>query len=72
MLTLFIPLFRILKHKVYENRPNEIEELKESIRAMIRQIPMEMLSSEIDSARQCAQDCLQHNGTHLLDVIFKT
>jgi hypothetical protein len=64
-------LLGYLKHKVYENRPHTIDELKESIRTTILQIPVEMLRKPTDSLSRRAEDCLQNNGAHLTDDVFK-
>lgn len=65
-------LWGYLKHKVYEIRPHSIEDLKESITTAIRQIPLEMLRKTLDSLKRRAETCVQINGAHLSDVIFKT
>jgi hypothetical protein len=56
-------LWGYLKHKVYENRPHTIDELSESIRTTILQIPVEMLRKTTDSLRRRA--------AHLTDVFKK-
>jgi hypothetical protein len=65
-------LWGYLNHKVYENRPRTIVELKESTRTAILQIPVEMLRKTTDTLRRRAEDCLQNNGAHQTDVVIKT
>jgi hypothetical protein len=64
-------LWGYLKHKVYENRPHTLNELRDSIRTTVLQIPVDMLRKAMDSLRRRAEDCLQNNGAHLTDVVFK-
>ena len=58
--------------KVYSNRPQSIEELKDAIRQEIASIPHEMIRRVIDNFRERLQQCVDNNGSHLTDLIFKT
>ena len=65
-------LWGYLKSKVYSNRPQSIEELKDAIRQEIASIPHEMIRRVIDNFRERLQQCVDNNGSHLTDLIFKT
>jgi hypothetical protein len=65
-------LWGYLKHKVYENRPHNIDDVKEPITTAIQQIPLQMLRKTMDSLERRAETCLLNDGAHLSDVIFKT
>ena len=61
-----------LKSKVYSNRPQSIEQLKDAIRQEITAIPHEMTGRVIDNFRERFRQCVDNNGSHLTDLIFKT
>ena len=65
-------LWGYLKSKVYSNRPQSIEELKDAIRQEIASIPHEMIHRVIDNFRERLRQCVDNNGSHLTDLIFKT
>ena len=54
------------------NRPRSIEQLKDAIRQEITAIPHEMTRRVIDNFRECLRQCVDNNGSHLTDLIFKT
>ena len=58
-------LWGYLKSKVYSNHPQSIEQLKDVIR-------QEMTRWVIDNFRERLQQCVDDNGSHLTDLIFKT
>ena len=57
---------------MYINRPHSIEKLKDAICQEITAIPHEMTCQVIDNFRECLQQCVNNNGSHLTDLIFKT
>ncbi len=65
-------LWGYLKSKVYINRPRSIEQLKDAIRQEITAIPHEMTRRVIDNFRERLRQCVDNNGSHLTDLIFKT
>ena len=65
-------LWGYLKSKVYSNRPRSIEQLKDAIRQEITVIPHEMTRRVIDNFRGRLRQCVDNNGSHLADLIFKT
>ena len=65
-------LWGYLKSKVYSNRPQSIEKLKDTIRQEITAIPHEMTRRVIDNFRERLRQCVHNNGSHLTDLIFKT
>ena len=60
------------KPKVYSNRPQSIGQLKDAIRQEITAIPHEMTRRVIDNFRERLRQCVDNNGSHLTDLIFKT
>ena len=62
--------FKLGRHD--SNRPQSIEELKDAIRQEIASIPHEMIRRVIDNFRERLQQCVDNNGSHLTDLIFKT
>ena len=65
-------LLGYLKSKVYSNCPQSIEQLKDPIRQEITTIPHEMTNRVIDNIRERLRQCVDNNGSHLTDFIFKT
>lgn len=64
-------LWGYLKQKVYERRPNTIRELKMHISEEIGNIRAEVLESVMQNFRHRLHKCIEVNGEHLKDVIFK-
>ena len=60
-----------LKSKVYINRPQSIEQLKRAICQVVAAIPQEMTRRVVENFRERLQKCMDNNGSHLNDVIFK-
>ena len=58
------------KGKVYGNKPDTIDELKENIRAEIRNINPETLNSVMENVLEKARECETENGGHLNNIIF--
>ena len=65
-------LWGYLKSKVYSNRPQSIKQFKDAIRQEITAIPHEMTRWVIDNFRERHRQCVDNNGSHLTDLIFKT
>lgn len=65
-------LWGYLKSKVFqENPPRTKEDLKERIRQEITNIPLQMLQSVMGGFALRLQQCVQCEGRHLQDTIFK-
>lgn len=64
-------LWGYLKSKVFEQRPNTLDELKRNIRREIARIPQQMLRDVMNSFHRRLDECLLREGRHLADVIFK-
>ena len=65
-------LWGYLKSKVYINRPQSIDGLKDAIRQEIAAIPHEMIRRVTENFRERLRQCVDNNGSHLTDLIFKT
>ena len=57
-------LWSYLKEKVYRNKLDTIEELKENIRAEIRNINPETLNSVMENVLERLRQCETENGGH--------
>jgi hypothetical protein len=64
-------LWGYLKAKVYKHRPRNLLILKEAIRTEIRRIPQEMLERVLRNFTSRLLQCLDNDGHHLADIIFK-
>jgi hypothetical protein len=64
-------LWGYLKAEVYKHRPRNLQTLKEAIRTEIRRIPKEMLERVMRNFTSPLQQCLDNDGHHLADIIFK-
>lgn len=60
-----------LKSKVYSNNPATINQLKTNIREEMTAIPRAMCERVFTNLRFRFEECLQRDGAHLNDVIFK-
>ena len=65
-------LWGYLMSEVYINRPRSIEQLKDTIRQENTANPHEMTCKVIDNFHEHLQQCVDNNGPHLTDLIFKT
>ena len=65
-------LWGYLKERVYVNKPQTLQELKENIRNEIRELNRnpEILQSVMNNVLERAQICEAENGQHLKDIIF--
>lgn len=64
-------LWGYLKSKVYCNKPTTIAQLKTNIRDEMAAIPPAMCQRVFTNLRSRFEECLQRDGAHLDDVIFK-
>jgi hypothetical protein len=64
-------LWGYLKAKVYE-RPQTLEALKEAIQQEVAAITPEMILKVMDKYRERLHQCINIQGRHLSDVLFKT
>jgi hypothetical protein len=55
----------------FTNRPRTIQELKLSIRQEIAAVPEDMLENAMQNFEQRLQKCIQQEGRHLTDIIFR-
>jgi hypothetical protein len=65
-------LWSYLKAKVYEQRPQTLEALKEAIQQEVAAITPEMILKVMDNYREGLLQCINIQGHHLSDVLFKT
>ena len=64
-------LWGYLKSKVYLNKPRNIQELKEFIRVEIANVDEEMLGRAMKNFEVRLRECIQKEGRHLTDIIFR-
>lgn len=64
-------LWGYLKAQVYQHRPQTLEALKEVITQEIAAIPLEMTRRVIENFRERLNQCIENEGRHLSDIIFK-
>ena len=64
-------LWGYLKEKVFRSRPHNLEELRMRIREEIAAIPVEMCRRATENFRYRLQQCIDTDGHHLPDTIFK-
>jgi hypothetical protein len=64
-------LWGYLKSKVYDTRPANLDDLKTRIHEEIENIPVEMLQWIMRRFTTRLWQCVQSDGAHLTDVVFK-
>lgn len=64
-------LWGYLKSRVFTHRPRTLEELRAAIRQEIAAIPQDMIRRVMARFRENLQQCINNNGRHLRDIIFK-
>ena len=64
-------LWGYLKSKVYVRKPRTVNDLKVSIRKEIATVPQEMLVNVMQNFEERLQTCVQQEGCHLSDIIFR-
>jgi len=65
-------LWGYVKSKVYVDKPRNIQELKESIRREIIDIPDDMVKKVMGYFRDRLEQCIAEEGLHLNEIIFHT
>ena len=61
-----------LKSRVYTHKPRMLNDLKEAICQEIRLIDRQLLARVTDDFKKRLENCIQEDGRHLTDIIFKT
>ena len=61
-----------MKSRVYAHKPRKLNDLKETIRQEIRPIDRQLLARVMDDFEKRLENCIQEDGRHLTDIIFKT
>ena len=65
-------LWRYLKSRVYTHKPRTLSDLKVAIRQEICPINRQLLARVMDGFKKRLENCIQEDGRHLTDIIFKT
>ena len=65
-------LFGYLKSRVCAHKPRTLNDLKEAIPQEIRPIDRQLLARVTDDFKKRLENCIQEDGRHLTDIIFKT
>ena len=65
-------LCEYLKSRVYIQKPRTLNDLKEAIRQEIRPTDRQLLARVMDDLKKRLENCIQEDGRHLTDIIFKT
>ena len=65
-------LWRYLKSRVYTHKPRTLDDLKEAIRQEICPIDRQLLTRVMDDFKKRLENCIQEDGRHLTNIIFKT
>ena len=65
-------LWEYLKSIVYNDCPSTLTHLKNNIRRTVANIPIDMLERVDRSFRVRLTECIEKNGRHLTDIIFKS
>jgi hypothetical protein len=64
-------LWGYLKSLVYTHKPRTSNDLKEANRQDIRPIDRQLLARAMDDFKKRLENCIQEDGCHLTDIIFK-
>ena len=64
-------LWAYLKEKVYVNKRQTLDQLKNNIRQEIENIPVEILKKIMKNSIKRADLCRTAKGGHLVDIIFE-
>jgi len=67
----FFFLWGYLKSRVYTHKPRTLNDLKETIRQEIRPIDRQLLAVSWAILNKRLENCIQSDGRHLTDIIFK-
>lgn len=65
-------LWGYVKEKVFKHRPHNLPELRERIIEEINAIPRVICERAVQSFRDRLHQCVDNDGHHLKDIIFKT
>jgi hypothetical protein len=60
-----------LKSKVYEKKPRTTVDLKQNIRDEVAAVSPIMLQRVTQNFQKCLPECVDNNGRHLTDNIFR-
>jgi hypothetical protein len=64
-------LWGYLKHKVFETRPRNLEELRNQIRETVKGVEPVTIRKVMMDFQRHIQQCIQNYGAHLKDIVFK-
>jgi hypothetical protein len=64
-------LWGYFKAQVYQHHPQTLEGLKEAITQEVAAIPQEMARRVMEKYRERLNQCIDNEGRHLSDVVFK-
>ncbi|KAF7277405.1 hypothetical protein GWI33_007720, partial [Rhynchophorus ferrugineus] len=64
-------LWGFLKSKVYVNKPQTIQHLKDNIRHKVEEIQHQMLQDVMKNALKRAESGIANRGHYLADIIFQ-
>ena len=59
-------------NRVFTSKTPTLNDLKEAIRQEIRPIDRQLLAPVMDDFKKSFESCIQEDGRHLTDIIFKT
>ena len=66
-------LWGYLESRVYAHKPPTLNDLNEAIRQEIRPIDRQLLARVMDDLKKKRlENCIEEDGRHLTDIIFKT
>ena len=65
-------LWGYLKAEVFKHRPRALQALKDAICLEVARISHDMLDRVMRNIRIRLQQCIDNNGHHLQDILFKT
>ena len=68
----FFFLWDYLKSRVYAHKSRTLNDLKEAIQQEIRPIDRQFLARVMEDFKERLENCIQEDGRHLTDIIFKT
>ena len=61
-----------MKSRVYTHKPRTLNDLKEAVRQEIRPIDRQLLARVMGDFEKRLQNCIQEDGRHLTNIVFKT
>jgi hypothetical protein len=65
-------LWGFLKSRVYTHKPHMLNDLKEAICQEILPIVRQLAAHVMDDLKKNLENCIQEDGRHLTNIIFKT